>query len=102
MATKKPTKSIKAPAYADVMAPAKKPAKKKAAPRKRNPVAIVAPGPDRKTHWDLPHLFPQTGGAYMISNWSGRGWRNAHLALSLDAAKKWLDYQGYKKAVLVK
>lgn len=69
-----------------------------------NPVAITAPGPSRKTHEDLPHLFPQPGGAYMVSFWreSTRKWVPATLAYSMNEAKKWLEYQGYKKAVLLK
>lgn len=69
-----------------------------------NPVAITAPGPSRKTHEDLPHLFPQPGGAYMISFWreSTKKWVPATLEYSITAAKKWLEYQGYKKAVLLK
>lgn len=69
-----------------------------------NPVAFTTPGPSRKAHWDLPHLFPQPGGAYMVSFWNDKTkkWVPATLAYSMNEAKKWLDFQGYKKAVLLK
>lgn len=104
-------RAISRPSQVTKKAPTKRlVARRKAAAKKPvkgyfpNPVAITAPGPSRKTHEDLPHLFPQPGGAYMISFWreSTKKWVPATLEYSITAAKKWLEYQGYKKAVLLK
>ena len=68
------------------------------------PEKITIPGPSKPEQDEMPHLFPQPGGAYMISFWreNTRKWVPATLAYSMNEARKWLEYQGYTKAILLK